>query len=327
MLSAPIAWIGSLGRLDLRRLLLRADMTGKIDLHGRAFADLAVNPNMPGRLAHEAVDLAQAETGALADAFGREERLECALQGGGVHAAAGVGDRDHDVLTDLDRLGHVGHIGLVEMTVGGLDRHLAAARHGVAGVDRQIDQRIFQLVGVHMGAPQAARQHGFQRYGFTERPAQQLAGCGNQLVGVDGFRVERLLPCEGEQPAGELGGAPHAFDAKVLAAGDARHRRRAVQGGELAPDHVEPALHDGEQIVEIVGDAAGELADRLHLLRLAQRLLRLLAGLVLGFQLARALVHPFFQGLGEGAQLREARLRSVTSTLTPTTRTARPSAS
>ena len=32
-----------------------------------------------------------------------------------------------------------------------------------------------------------------------------------------------------------------------------------------------------QQVVEIVRDAAGELADRLHLLRLAQRLLGLLA--------------------------------------------------
>ena len=36
---------------------------------------------------------------------------------------------------------------------------------------------------------------------------------------------------------------------------------------------LQSADDDGEQIVEIVGDPAGELADGLHLLRLAQRLL------------------------------------------------------
>ena len=60
--------------------------------------------------------------------------------------------------------------------------------------------------------------------------------------------------------------------------------------GKLAADHVEAAQDDGQQIVEVVRDAAGELADGLHLLRLAQQFLGLAAGLVLGFQLARALL-------------------------------------
>ena len=48
----------------------------------------------------------------------------------------------------------------------------------------------------------------------------------------------------------------------------ARHRRR--QFSDLPADGVEAAEHEGQQIVEVVGDAAGELADRLHLLRLTQ---------------------------------------------------------
>ena len=66
-------------------------------------------------------------------------------------------------------------------------------------------------------------------------------------------------------------------------------------------------MHDGQKIVEVVRDAAGELADGLHLLRLPQRLLGLPAGLVLGFQLAGALLDRLFQRFGEGAQLRRAR--------------------
>ena len=40
---------------------------------------------------------------------------------------------------------------------------------------------------------------------------------------------------------------------------------------------IDVAEDDGEQVVEVVRDAAGQLADRLHLLRLAQRLLGRLA--------------------------------------------------
>ena len=45
-------------------------------------------------------------------------------------------------------------------------------------------------------------------------------------------------------------------------------------------EQVEDAEHDGEQVVEIVGDAAGQLADRLHLLRLEQGGARLLQRLL-----------------------------------------------
>ena len=48
---------------------------------------------------------------------------------------------------------------------------------------------------------------------------------------------------------------------------------RVRQMDELAVDGVEPAEHQRQQVVEVVRDAAGELAQRLHLLRLAQLLL------------------------------------------------------
>ncbi len=60
---------------------------------------------------------------------------------------------------------------------------------------------------------------------------------------------------------------------------------RALGGGDVAPglgtaalrhaglQHLQPAGDAGQQVVEIMGQAAGELADRLHLLALAQRVL------------------------------------------------------
>ena len=50
--------------------------------------------------------------------------------------------------------------------------------------------------------------------------------------------------------------------------------------------------------------AAGELADRLHFLRMPQQFFRLAAGFVLGLQLARAILDGVFQRFGECAQLR-----------------------
>jgi hypothetical protein len=47
--------------------------------------------------------------------------------------------------------------------------------------------------------------------------------------------------------------------------------------GDRRPQQERVALDDRQQVVEVVRDAAGELADRLHLLRLAQALLQPLA--------------------------------------------------
>ena len=60
---------------------------------------------------------------------------------------------------------------------------------------------------------------------------------------------------------------------------------RAASRADLAQDEVEPAHHHGQQVVEIMRDAAGELADGLHLLRVAQRLLGARALLDLAQQL------------------------------------------
>ena len=68
-----------------------------------------------------------------------------------------------------------------------------------------------------------------------------------------------------------------------------RALRRALRGGDIAVDLggaplAQPDLQEfqraddaGQEVVEVVRDAAGELADRFHLLRLAQGLFGLLA--------------------------------------------------
>ena len=61
--------------------------------------------------------------------------------------------------------------------------------------------------------------------------------------------------------------------APISAALLARASRSLLLGiGELHLQQLVVAGDDGEQVVEVVGDAAGELPDRLHALRLAQRL-------------------------------------------------------
>ena len=69
-------------------------------------------------------------------------------------------------------------VAVVEIDVGGLDRELAAVRHGVARVDRQVEHGAFELVRIDMGEPQAAGQHGLQPDALAERAAQQFGHAG-----------------------------------------------------------------------------------------------------------------------------------------------------
>ena len=88
-----------------------------------------------------------------------------------------------------------------------------------------------------------------------------------------GLRIERLPAREGQQPVGQrrgaLGGALRGGDVAVELV-DAALRHARLQQLQAAGDA-------GQQVVEVVREAAGELAHRLHLLRLAQLLLQLLA--------------------------------------------------
>ena len=82
---------------------------------------------------------------------------------------------------------------------------------------------------------------------------------------VDPLGQQRLGPGEGQQAAGQRGGAGRAFHR----VGEVGHHL-AARAVEAAPGEVDPADHHRQHIVEVVRDAAGQLADRLHLLDLAQ---------------------------------------------------------
>ena len=91
---------------------------------------------------------------------------------------------------------------------------------------------------------------------------------------VDRLRLQGLAPRKGEQALnqgfGALGGLQGAFD----------HALRPGVATALALEHVQAADDRHQQVVEVVSDAAGELAHGVHLLTLAQGILRLGQGSV-----------------------------------------------
>ena len=109
--------------------------------------------------------------------------------------------------------------------------------------------------------------------------------------------AERLPAAEGEQAMGELRGVAGALHGHLDRTDEPCGPFRSVAGLALEPaaDHVEIAEDDGEQIVEVVRHAAGELADGLHLLRLDQARLRLDPPRRLGLELGGALADPLLE--------------------------------
>src|SRR3546814_2168270 len=94
--------------------------------------------------------------------------------------------------------------------------------------------------------------------------------CSSDLrghFGAGGFRSG-----EGQQPPRQVGGAVGAVERVGEVA-----LRLFGRIGKPALRQLEPADDDRQHIVEIMRDAAGQLADGFHLLRLAQLRLRLLA--------------------------------------------------
>ena len=105
----------------------------------------------------------------------------------------------------------------------------------------------------------------------ADQRADQLCNAFDLLADIEHLRRQRLPAREGQKLSGQLGRPVHRVGNRVDVAA------AALVGQVATPEEIGGRTDDREQIVEIVRDAAGELADRLHLLRLTQRFLGLAA--------------------------------------------------
>ncbi|MNS68183.1 hypothetical protein D3C72_1014570 [compost metagenome] len=188
------------------------------------------------------------------------------------HAGAAVGDGERDEAAAgvgvAQFLAHGGGQGVAGL---GAKVQAPALGHGVARVDGDVQQRRFELarVGAHGGAGVVGVDLDLDA--LVERAAQHVGERVQHLPHVDRVGLQHLAPREGQQLARELGAAPAG------ARGGGHELLRVAVGRELRQlfEHLQVALDDGEQVVEVVRDAAGELAHALQALRVVQRLLGL----------------------------------------------------
>ena len=195
-----------------------------------------------------------------------------------VHPAPGVPDAQSDVASGT-RSRTRGRRLLVDDDVLGVECQRATAGHRVARVHREIDQNLLDLPGVGEDRPQAGAQGGHELDVLPDGPAQQLLDVARHAAEVHHLGMDDLAAAEGEELAGERGGAvgrlPDALDvgAKLLPPLTAG---RSARKGDLFGDQRRVDEDHAEEVVEVVGDAPRELSQALQPLRLLEPVLEAL---------------------------------------------------
>src|SRR5450759_141372 len=238
----------------------------------RALAGFARDRDVAAALLHDAEDRREPEAGSLAHSLRREEGFEemgLDLRG---DADARVRDRDCDLRTQLPPRSFLEVDGLFRVDISRADREPASARHRVARVHGEVHDDLLELARVNLHPAGVGRKVGQELHVLADEPAEHLLDPGDDLVHVHELRLEDLLAAKGEELAGEVGRAlPGRADVGQC-------RAPGIVGRHVGQEEVGVPGDDREEVVEIVGDASRELADRLHLLRLAELLFEAHAG-------------------------------------------------
>ena len=168
----------------------------------------------------------------------------------------------------------------VERDVRGFDRELAAGRHGIARIDREIHDDLLDLAAIGANRPEVRGRNHHEIDVLPDHAVEHFEIFGGDIVQVDDARSQHLLAAECQKLASErrraFGGAGDFLSgsAKVRFGPETLQQKFGVSGNHH------------QQIVEIVRNAASQAADSFHLLRLAQLLFeRATLGHVLGEQL------------------------------------------
>ena len=87
--------------------------------------------------------------------------------------------------------------------VASLDVELASGGHGVAGIDSQVHDDLFDLSGIGANWPKIFSGSEHKIDIFTDHAREHLQVFGGDIVEVDHPRSQHLLAAEGEQLAGQ----------------------------------------------------------------------------------------------------------------------------
>ena len=138
-----------------------------------------------------------------------------------------------------------------------------------SGVHGEVHEALLELGLVHGGVGQARPQRGLEVDVLADGAGEELLHLGDHGVQVQHHGLGHLTPREDEQLAHQVGGpARHGHDlpgvgGHLVELGVAV----ALAGGRHAGEDQLGVVHDPrQQVVEVVGDAPGQLPDALEAL-------------------------------------------------------------
>ena len=256
------------GRGAHHRLAFGRDVTRQEDAEHRPAPHLRFRIDEAAGLLDDAVDGGKTEPRALTELLGRKERLEDLLHDLGRHTGAGVLDLDLHVVGGRHAgIAQPGRFGLGHIARADGDR--AAIGHRVARIDHEVHHHLLELHEVGLHRPDALLVIDMERDLLADQPLEQH----RQIVDVgrdfEDLRPQRLAAREGKKLPRQSGGPVRALlDRHQIV--EARIARLVLEQQE-----VREADDGREHVVEVVRDAAGELAHGLHLLALRELSLEL----------------------------------------------------
>ena len=204
----------------------------------------------------DAVNHGQAQAGAGTDALGRKKGIEDALEGRLVHTGPGIGDLQHDIRSGR-RLGRAPVV-LARRGHGGANRQASPIRHGVRGVDPDVQYDLLDLIGIHLDRHEVHGQVFFDRDHLGDGARQDVKGLVHDRIQRQRLEIAFDLAAEGQELAGQLAG-PLGGGFDFLKRPGIQAPRRLVQKQQLRISG-----NGLQEVVEVVGDSAGQGADRLH---------------------------------------------------------------
>ena len=210
----------------------------------------------------DAIHRGQPQAGALADFLGGEKRIENVAQDLRIHAEARVSDAQADELSHA-RLRVLLNVLGVNVRGGRADDELSASGHRVASVDGQVDDDLFDHAGVGVNRRELTLEIEIQNNVFAERSFEHGSDIADDFVQVQRALLNDLTAAEGQQLTRQVGRA-------IGRRGNFLQRFLQLrQDAAFGQQQVRVPFDDRKNIVEIVRDAGGKLADRFHFLGLA----------------------------------------------------------
>ena len=144
------------------------------------------------------------------------------------------------------------------------DPQSSAVRHRIARVRREIHQHLIELTGIGLHDVESGVDGDLELDVLANQPRQQRCHGVHDLVEVDGTRLQHLFAAECQELPRQVGGPLARFL-------DLQHVAPAgMVGVEAVEQQVRVPEDGGEDVVEVVCDAARQPSDRLHLQRLPE---------------------------------------------------------